>query len=71
MNFLRDVTLFADLSFKILRTVYYMCEIITVSYNQIIYKEEDESDYFYIIKSGQFLVILNLNKCYIFSTLGE
>lgn len=57
MNFLREINLFADLSFKILRTIYYLCEIITVAYNQIIYKEEDEPEYFYIIKSGQFLVI--------------
>lgn len=58
VNFLMNLSFLANIPFENVKSIYLFCEIKKFPLNAIIYTEEDETDYFYMIKSGQFLVYI-------------
>ena len=57
IEFLEKIKLFDSLSFNALRNLYYNSENKEFNINNVIYKQGDKAQNFYLIKSGEFKVI--------------
>ena len=60
INFLRNFPFFKKIPMENVKSIYLYCEIKSISFNTILYKQDDEANFFYMIKSGLFMVILSL-----------
>ena len=56
INFLSNFPFLSHLQFETIKSIYLYCEIKTFNFNKILYKEGDDPAFFYMIKTGSFLV---------------
>ena len=56
INFLSNFPFLSHLQFETVKSIYLYCEIKTFNFNKIIYKEGDDPAFFYMIKTGSFMV---------------
>lgn len=56
INFLSNFPFLSHLQFETIKSIYLYCEIKTFNFNKILYKEGDDPAFFYMIKTGSFMV---------------
>ena len=56
IEFLYSMKLFKNLSFNLVKQLYYFLDTIEFNKNQVVYKEGDDTNYIYLIKGGEFKV---------------
>lgn len=56
VGFLKNFPFFEKIPFEIVKSIYLYCEIKEFALNAVLYKEAEEANFFYMIKSGSFLV---------------
>lgn len=56
VNFLQNFPFFQKIPIEIVKSIYLFCEIKEIALNAVLYKEGEDANFFYMIKSGSFLV---------------
>ncbi len=58
INFIMDVQMLRGVPFNVARRIYFLTDIRVCKFNEVIYKEGDPAEGFFMIRKGQFEVAI-------------